>query len=449
RAVLLYRSLTIAKIDGEPALSYWHRVGNAYVLLGMNDYARLKTILPTDLAPVMTKANKDFGKLLEVLSQPFLRTKLLLSVRKERPVQLGSTSIFEVSRKRKEDDADVIRFFPLVEPTELMWINEIARTYVPESNTPTPTPLALLALHAHGAPLATNLLSMQTSTLDPRLISMVPRLEHVLALSRGGKASPEVDNRWQIISGLLGAYPDTAQIALRSNLWLMRQLESAISAWVDSYLAYIPLAFSPVLDATTNSEQSQSTGGNNKQSGKASFHYLEPRPLVYRMVASDCQLVMDGLARLDITVPAYLKRGQDFLRLYQRLEAVAEKEIKGEPISKADFVLLSNIDQVLAPVDSPLPGTLYFSDGKVVDANKDGDSKEKGMSLGLGKAGRLYIICVTTQGATLCRGAVYNYYEVGGGPIRQEHWLRKLDYGLLRQPIWASQFDFVQEAPGS
>ncbi|MCA9802651.1 MAG: DUF3160 domain-containing protein [Cyanobacteria bacterium HKST-UBA02] len=437
RAVLLYRSLSISKVGGQPALAYWNRVGNAFILLGMDYFERLNTIVLTDMAPELDKSNKDFGKLLEVLSQPFLRTKLMLSIRRQRPVELRSTSIFEVGDRGKTRDIDRIRFFPVVEPQEIDWIRDIAGAYVPEANAPTPTPVALLTMHAHGAPLATNLLSMQTGTLDSRLVKAVPSLERELAFARGGREREEIDCRWRIVSGLFAPYPDSVQPALRSHLWMMRQLESAIAAWVDSYTALIPVTAA-----------SGSTDSKAATVPPAAYHYLDPRPAVYKAVAEDCQDVVNELAKLGLGAPpAYKSRAEDFIRLYLRMQAIAEAEIKGTPPGKSDLELLGNIDRILMPVDNSPIASLHFSRG--LSENKGEESKTtsraEGLSLGVGKPGRLFFICLTGKGATLCRGGLYNYYEVGGGPFKREHWLRKLDFGLLRPPIWASQFDFVRD----
>lgn len=449
RAVLLYRSLSISRVAGQPALAYWNRVGNAFILLGMDYFERLNTIVLTDMAPELDKSNRDFGKLLEVLSQPFLRTKLMLSIRKQRPVELRSASIFEVGKGGKGRDIDRIRFFPVVEPQEIDWIRDIASAYVPEANAPTPTPVALLTMHAHGAPLATNLLSMQTGTLDPRLVKAVPSLERELAFARGGRDREEIDCRWRIVSGLFAPYPDSVQPALRSHLWMMRQLESAIAAWVDSYTALIPVA---------GAKESGVADSRTATVPPAAFHYLDPRPAVYKAVADDCQDVLNELAKLGLAAPpAFKSRAEDFIRLYRRMEAIAEAEIKGAPPGKSDLQLLGNIDRILMPVDNSPVASLHFSRGRKEDRevkedkeeNRGGEVKDQsraeGLSIGVGKPGRLFFICLTGKGATLCRGGLYNYYEVGGGPFKREHWLRKLDFGLLRPPIWASQFDFVRD----
>ncbi|MBX9950320.1 MAG: hypothetical protein K2Y39_14220, partial [Candidatus Obscuribacterales bacterium] len=72
----------------------------------------------------------------------------------------------------------------------------------------------------------------------------------------------------------------------------------------------------------------------------------------------------------------------------------------------------------------------------------------KAANLVLGKPGLVLMVCQTSQGAMLVRGGVYTYYEVSGAPMRTEHLKRKLQFDLLRPPVWARTFDVVQEAAG-
>jgi hypothetical protein len=72
----------------------------------------------------------------------------------------------------------------------------------------------------------------------------------------------------------------------------------------------------------------------------------------------------------------------------------------------------------------------------------------KSANLVLGRPGLVLMLCQTSQGAMLVRGGVYTLYEVSGAPLRTEHLKRKLQFDLLRPPVWARTFDVIQEATG-
>lgn len=439
RAVLLYRALTLGRVYGKPALTYWGRIGNAFALCGMDNYYRIHTILPTDLTSVLSRSRGDFDKLLKIVSHPYARTKLMLSIRKQRPVNLGSTSILEIgSNAKKEEDLEVIRFLPLIQPAELSWLKHVGHEYKTETEAPTPTPLSLLTMHGHGAVQATNLLSMQLETLDSRLLTAVPRLERIISLSKGGRGQIETDKRWKLVSMMFRPYSEKSQAVLRSGLWQSRQLESAMGAWIDSFNAYTPVKMARAKESQSSS--SGNTANSASKSRPSNFHYLEPRPLMYQIMEDDLNVTKNTLNKLEIFPEEYASRLDDFQRLYGRLALIAKREVEGMPIMRSDFSLLSNIDLLLNPVDSSLPSSIFFNLGQ----KKKAEGGE-GASIGIGNAGYLYMVCSTTQGATLCRGGVYTLFELAGGPFAKRHWDRKLKYDLLRPPIWARLFDYYRK----
>lgn len=623
RAVLLYRSLVLAKTsDAESSLVHWNRIATVLALTGLDEPSRKKSLIPPELAPILKTSGSDLAGLLKALEQPFLRTKLMLSIRKQRPVELGATSIFDVGKG--SDDAkeqSVVRLFPVVQPPELPWIKENSKDYA-EVNGPQPKPLALLVLHSRGAAQATNVLADLSQYLDSKLLTSVPKLERTLD-RRNKLTVVQPDRHWDIIAPLFEPNSDNLQRVVRSEAWLTRQLETAICAWLDSYLAYNPIApeKTPTAGATSRggsatdvfdspgaasggsapppasvppsrtpsyyppqiaqqpAEQNlftrqmpqaagsrqaaevPQTGGaqqalgtpqagtqqaapvqkapvqqqpplNSPQARAAAarqraiqFQYLEARPQIYKNVANDLKSLSYQLSALNCYPPRYNQRTEDFVRLFNRLAEISEREIAGEPMRPADFSLLAGIDQILAPVDNVIAGTVYFaaSDGPSagsaggaaassslatngttsgssdptgvitlqtplqspaskplsIQANqaaapkaqvspqnlidnsvfekavqpKEGNlpqintvlPQRSGATFGIGRAGRLYVVCTSPRGPILTRGSVYTFYEVAGGPIKKEHWDRKLSFNLLRPPYWASRFDLVQD----
>lgn len=583
RSVLLYRSIVLANTGKEPALEKWNRIALMMAITGFDSNARKKTIIPPELAPVLRSSEADFNRLLQMLSQPFLRTKLLLSVRNARPVELNARSVFEMdSMSNTAGDDVVFRFFPLVDPPEMVWLREEGHDYVENTEGPNRVPLGLINLHAHGAQQATNLLNGQIDTLDKGLSKRVPRLERLVRVMTAEEAGS--DRHWAIVSNLYRQYPDTVQLGLRTETWLNRQLETALAAWVDSYNACLMIPVvegepgttgsaggaassinagstaqntnaaaatsqtnaSPAHRNATNSNSndvgakglssagakgltpplgpktaansgginssgsnppgsnppgSNPSGSNPRASnaiaanvdgapapragaggtGKgaaskpgandlvkvARFHYLEPRIEIYKVLQEDANNIVRQLTELRYMPQRYVQRQQDFLKLLKRLVAISDAEIKNEPISITDFNLLANIDRVLQPVDCPFASYIYLDSlrkppdessgkpGKPLNEKADSalllkerqmpSQQQTGATIGIGRAGKLYIICSTSQGNMLSRGGCYTFYEIKSGPLKDEHWERKLTYGLLQPPYWTRRFNVLQE----
>lgn len=541
RSVLLYRALDRAAISGKPAVESWQKLVSVWELFAASSIKnRQRTLLYTDFKEVVPGGTQDLKATLNSLASPFFRTKLLLSVRKQKPVGLGATSIFDLADGSADDAQHAsFRLMPLIEDPEIPWIRARAGTYTDDERGNLWCPLSLLVLHARGAQAATNILYNGVSVLQPDLNKSIPELERLVAKPKGGQPLTAVWERsWNILSGYFKQFPAEAQAPLKTDLWMSRHLESAFGGWVDAHIALSEIAPaggtsaststdsaapSAIADAAKNSPASQSSPSIPAGAPvvkPASFHYLEPVPGVFRAIETDARTLQDKLVALGYFPQRYEQRLNDFKRLAQRLAQIADAEIEGKPTAPVDFKLLAGIDFILDQVSSPLPGSLsiiaptdapapkidmpsqslgmtpgsaltggtsILNSGKTAlgraasnlisgattataagshqsassssgSANSVAASKPpqdsiynrqlKAANLVLGKPGLVLMVCQTSQGAMLVRGGVYTYYEVSGAPMRTEHLKRKLQFDLLRPPVWARTFDVVQEAAG-
>jgi hypothetical protein len=127
-------------------------------------------------------------------------------------------------------------------------------------------------------------------------------------------------------------------------------------------------------------------------------------------------------------------RADDFVRLADRLAHISDAELAVQPITVADFNLLANIDKILSSLGSSTMGSVFMA------------GHGSGVSLAAGEPTAIYSIFNTDQGPYLCRGGLYSYYELTGGPFKKEHWARKKTYGFLRPPGWISRLDIINDA---
>lgn len=445
RSVLLFRCLDLAQVNGRPAYDHWLRLQNIWALAGAPLASwQESTLLPADYKSVMQVRGPDLKVTLSALAEPFFRTKLMLTIRKQKPVQLDATSIFEIDRSGTQGgSAASFRLFPVVGDPEWAWIRAMARQWKEDGNPDQPsTPVALLVLRAWGCPQANNILATNAFRLDPALTKYLPDLEHsVMQRQPGGKLVPVADRRWQILSALFEPPPECAQQVVRTETWMNRSIESAFAAWVDSHTAYAPPGRQAQRPAATQPE----TPPAAKQ---ASYHYLEPAPAAFRKIKEDAVAISAQLERLGLLSEENRARFADFARFAERLEKIAMMELRCEPLPPADMKLLGNIDIFLEKIVVPLPATLTaVPPGGISPSETGGTGSSGAVTFGLGRPGMLYVILQQGPNKTvLGRGAVYTYYEVAGGPIKQEHWLRKLQFDLVRPPKWTEHFDLVQQA---
>jgi hypothetical protein len=448
RSVLLQRALEISSIKSKPAYDTWLKIQRAWPLLGAPVAAwQDSTLLPSEYKSIF-KNLTDLKVTLNSLSEPFYRTKLLLSVRKQKPMGLGTTSIFDLEDSKHSSDLTAIyRLFPVTGDPEMSWMHSAAAVY-PEGIEGNPIwPLALLDLHAWGAGQANNILNDNSYLLDPALSRALPELDKSIQ-RRGpnGQLKAVEDRRWTILSTYFKPLPDGAQGALKTDMWLTRRLESAFAGWLDSHLSIAPeedLA-GPTTTQIAASQTSQPTASSELEPGKqvkpAYYHYLEPAPDTYRKIREDAQKLIQDLTALGYFNERSRERFMDFTRLCLRLEKIAEMELMGQSIPFPDLKLLGNIDLVLDKVVVPLAGVMAISPPT---------SHEGGVNLALGRPGQIYVILQPGLKTILARGAQYTYYEMPGTPMGALHWQRKLDFAMLKVPFWTDKFDLVQSAPPS
>ncbi len=243
QSVLLFRSLDKATINGAPALQTWDRLYRLWNILGARDNKKEQhPLLPNEYKKVFTATQQPLDKMLQGLSEPFFRTKLLLTIRRNKPVELNPTSILKMGEKNQlSAEATVFRFMPLVDENELPWLCSLAHDVNEEQGSVEATPFALLELYGRGSVLATNILAENCWRLDNKLFNKLPALLEATsrkrALSNSKDPEGSTDGRWNVLSHYFKSQIDSAQTPLKTDLWMRRRLESAFAAWVDSNLA--------------------------------------------------------------------------------------------------------------------------------------------------------------------------------------------------------------------
>ncbi len=440
RSALLFRALDKSVVGTQPGMQVWQRVNQMMIQLGAPITTEIKTLTPTDYREVFKVHNDDSRMSLQGLAEPFYRTKLLLSVRRQRPLNITSTSIFDIESSHPERATQAaFRMFPIVELPELPWLKQRGHTFAKEgSDVPAP-PLALLDMHAHGITQATNVLGEMIWKLDPTLVTVVPDLMQSV------KKQPANDVVWQVFGSYFKMPVEAVQAVLKTNFWMTRKLESGFGAWLDSQIALEPVL--PPKDEDVAAIGGATTGAaTNTQAAPALKHYVEPAPEVFRNMRTEIQRLENQMTGLGYAPKKYDLRIQELVKLLQRLETIATREINGGSPLPADTAFLGQIDTMLDNFSPPTAGTLFLDTG-ITNENEPKGSVDSGASMALGHPAMLYIIFQTGRSLTVARGAMYSYHELHGGPIKPEHLERKMEFGFLTPPSWTEQFEVIQDQP--
>ena len=243
RSVLLYRSLDLARIDGKPAFDTWMRlVKGMFILGGQVESWQEKNLYPHDYKATFRANSADLRMTLSALAEPLYRTKLLLAVRKQKPLSLGSTSIFDL-----EDTSSVresiacFKLFPVVGSPEEPWMRWAAKYYPKSSVSVSLFPIALLDLNGWGAPQAANFILDSAWAMDENVAKAVSELKTwVQRRVLGGHVQPVENRIWNLMAPVWRLLPDGIQTAVRGEMWANRRMETAFCAWLDSTVAIAP-----------------------------------------------------------------------------------------------------------------------------------------------------------------------------------------------------------------
>lgn len=277
RSVLLYRCLDLAHLDGKPAFESWTRlVKGLFILGGQVESWQEKNLYPHDYKSTFRTNSTDLRMTLSALSEPLYRTKLMLAVRKQKPLSLGTTSIFDMEdQTASQQTVAVFRLFPVVGSPEESWMRWAARLYPKPSLNTNLFPVALLDLSSWGVPQASNFLLDSSWAMDENVPSAVNELKKwVLRRLLGGHVQAVENRFWSMLSPSWRLLPDGIQTVVRGEMWANRKMETAFCAWLDSLVAIAPPPVPSVPVRTTVSgtvrgvsaapEHAKSAGGESK-----------------------------------------------------------------------------------------------------------------------------------------------------------------------------------------
>lgn len=462
RSALLYRALELATVGGQPAYDTWERLYKSWSLLGPQSKDWQENVIScAEYKSQLKAAGPDLKVTLNALAEPLFRTKLLLAVRRQKPLKLTATSVYDLDGSGGSSSAAPISFrlLPQVSDPEWPWLKFCTAVREQQQDNSASWPFSLLILHAWGAPQANNSLLDNYTKLDASLLAkLLPELDgRVMTRLPGGSVKPLDDRRWQILSAYFKLPPEGATPVSRSEGWMTRMLESAFAGWVDSHLAIAPASAASQAEVQSKADQAKTPApmpvpateppappAPRRRTKTALFHSVQPTPEIFQNIGQDARRLQGTLAALGYLPDRHKARFADFIRLADRLQKIADLEAKVQALSFADMKLLANIDVVLDRVELPTAGTLPLQSPNPAQQDKIG-AVSYGVNFGLGRPGQLFIILQEGTNWTLARGAVYTYYEVQGAPMTAEHWQRKLDNDLVKPAFWVERYDTVQE----
>jgi hypothetical protein len=244
------------------------------------------------------------------------------------------------------------------------------------------------------------------------------------------------------------------------------------TAWVDKQLNTVLGSFAELKHDTilyAKQAYAELGGGPPPPPPAPPRGYVEPVPEFYARLAALTEMTRDGLSKRGLLVEqdeASLQRLDELARSFQ---AMAEKELRGEPLTDEEFETIryygGALEQLtMAAADTPgeeqgvggqtmpeeEPQAAVIAD-VATDPDPDGDGAPNPivLELGVGRIDRLYAVVplieedgsITLQ---VAQGGVFSYYEFdwpADDRLSDEQWREMLDAGQAPpRPTWIGSF---------
>ncbi len=176
--------------------------------------------------------------------------------------------------------------------------------------------------------------------------------------------------------------------------------------------------------------------------------YVEPNPLFFRRLIALADMTSKKLIAAGVLTDEYREKLDIFSGVTKRLAAIAGRETGNSPISEDDFIYIGNCTKTLSGI--VLPREEVFMDDTykkmaiVADVHTDSSSGQV-LEVGVGMPKEIFMYVMDRNGARVCVGFVYSYYEFKApmsARMTDEEWRQKVynpaagRYLKQREPSW-------------
>jgi hypothetical protein len=202
------------------------------------------------------------------------------------------------------------------------------------------------------------------------------------------------------------------QLFSLSEPWPYKSLNASVASWTE--LKH---------DTILYSKQSYAEAGEGAEFEIPPYQapdpkgYLEPNPLFFNQIVKLAEGIVTRLKASDFITEEYLDKWEQFKGLAQRAGQIAEKEVKGESITREDYQWIREVGNawnrgLLLPRDAgDIIETKDLQMALIADVATDAVFGRV-LEVGTGVPQRMVVVCKDAYGGTrLTVGYVYSWYE--------------------------------------
>ncbi len=250
---------------------------------------------------------------------------------------------------------------------------------------------------------------------------------------------------------------------MQSDAWLDKQLNASLGSWAE--LKHDTILYAKQVYAELGG------GGSGAPRPLPAQGYVEPVPQFFARLSALTSMTLDGLDSRNLLNEQDRNSLDRLLQLSDAFQLMAEKELRGEPLTETEFTLIryyggelehltmaaadrENADPNAEPVMDEEPQAAVIADvATAPDPDGDGIPNPVVLEEGVGRINEIYVVVplITADGSIrlqVAKGGTFAYYEFpwpADDRLTDEKWRAMLDEGTAPDlPEWTGSF-FIPE----
>jgi hypothetical protein len=452
-ALLLVHALRNATVDGRPALDVWLDLYDPTAFL----VGRSDDLTAFQYLEVINDVYGPTPTLTEIADESMLDTfieeadrlpppRILGLVISELDDEIEATKGFRFMGQRFVPDAYVFR--------QLIWRN------VGTSDRPRELPNGLDIMAAMGSERAYVILSELGEDEYDKYPEQMAKMQDWMGSLTQEEWTETLYNGWlYTLQPLLDPAGEGYPQFMQSDAWLDKQLSTSLGSWAElkhDTILYAKQAYAEM-----------GGGGYNPPLPKDAVGYVEPVPEFYARLSALATMTRDGLQSRGLLGEKDANSLERINRLADAFQVMAEKELRGEPLTEDEARLirfyggeLENLvmasgdvpdeDPAATPMMDEEPQAAIIADvATAPDYVRDGVPDPTVLEVGVGRVDDIYVVVPATDedGSTflqVAKGGVFSYYEFpwpADDRLTDEKWRQMLDDDQApERPSWIDTF---------